>query len=507
MLDLLLTVNWLLGRVDEASSGTPLDLPNELWVLVFDQLQRRDLLALFATSKQLNQLVLPSILACSRTSLQDYFAGIWTVDADIVPLLSHALQLPEIYEITCVYDVHKPATPYLLQSLKQFVFFRPVRKLRLSFSGDLLSAYKSDLVPLTPQRSLTEPFCELLSSFAGGGSEDPVVLVGSEVVSSSAKDIRNWQLDKYSFGASEPLPARGLLSRLRFLAPATNPLRNKVPLRHHNGIITSVSPFISISSVHILRIEEPFSGRPWTLVLLNAESVHWPNTLRLVAAPLAAEEWDVVLPRLQFAMLPVLRMDSDKTTIRARALDAFLARHPTLTRINYKPDTRTLDDVLVPMSLPRLRGIAATALGARRLLRQPDALPNLSGVHIVHVSSASEMHDLLALFAQLRGTHKLILEAPAGSWLDAPQSFEHVIRPLSRVDMIVLSGARSPVDPEAIIRWVRYFPALRRVGLQDCLFRENGCADAEWEARRTRFMETAKKVLGDEDGLDVMVAV
>ncbi|KAJ7057126.1 hypothetical protein C8F01DRAFT_1153491 [Mycena amicta] len=506
MLDFVFAVNqWLVDRTDH-SAPVPA-LPSELWALVFNQtvLRRRDWLALFATCRRFNVLVLP---------LVDYFAGTWTVDAELVGLLNHAVHLPNIQEITCTYDVHSTSTPYLLRALERLLNRRAtsVRQLKLNFRGDLLSAYKSDLVPLTPQRALTAPFCALLSSFAGSGS-DPVVLVGTEVFSSSAAGIRTWQLDKYAFNAS---PTRGLLAGLQELIlnpspPVKGPLRTKVPLKHHNGLITLVSPLISISSVHIRRITQPFSTnspQPWTLVVFNAGSVHWPSSLRL-GAPLASDEWGAVLPMLQFANLPVVRMDP--CDIPARTLDAFLARHPTLTRMYYYPAEGSLDASPAPLTLPRLRQLTTTARGACRFLREAGvAFPHLSALRVRDVTQFTEMFELLGLLKNHQGTEALILEAPAGAWMEGfftSTPAVDLVRSLHRVNLVVLSGATSRVDPEVIIRWLRLFPSLRGVGLQDCLHRDGVAEDNAWEEMRRGFAQRAREVLGEEDGLDVMVTV
>ncbi|KAJ7164960.1 hypothetical protein C8R46DRAFT_1192699 [Mycena filopes] len=484
-----------------AAAGHSFDLPDEIWALIFHEacLRERDLYSLSLSCRHFNTLALPVLLYdFTDTSPSSLAAGKITMNSNLVPALTMAIQLPFIQRLSLTFDIHGDSkAPGELLALRALVGRLPsLVDLWLNFPRDLLSAYKSDLTPLTPQRAMTESFCDLLSAIPSTPN-DPVVFVGTEVFTSRAEDIRGWQLDKYMF--TEPPTGTGggrLLSLLSYIRPQAvkNPLRTKTSVKQHNGLYASAFPFISISSVHIQRLPGPFSAgiSGWTLVVLNAGSSHWPPALNL-SAPLAAEEWGAILPLLAFPKLPLIRMDRPREgagilpNVPAPVLDAFLARHPTLSRMYYYPDPLTLplpfppldsDPVRFPYaSLPRMRNITTTARGALHLFRAPEhAFPSL---FIVCISISPDddfggrtMTAALRLLARHGGANKLILEVASGAWMDSPHFGEadaEVVRALHRVDTVILSGFTDFVRPEAILGWVGLFPALRRVGLQGCL--------------------------------------
>ncbi|KAJ7077807.1 hypothetical protein C8R43DRAFT_966059 [Mycena crocata] len=454
-------------------------LPNELWAHIFQEplLQRKDLFAIFTSCRHFNNLVLPILLFTGGTKPSALAAGNVDIPSDMVSVLNLAIGLPPIGRLTCTFDISGDSrAPRDLAALKSFASRAPfLFDMRLNFFGDLLSAYKSDLVPLTPQRRITEPFCDLLSSI----SNDPVVFVGTEIFTCRAADIRSWQLDKYTF--TDP-GGGGLFSALAgFRAfsrpPAKHPLRTKTSITQHNGVNASVFPFISISSADVRHLSTPFSaGFPsWTLVTLNPGSAYWPNALNLSAA-LAAEEWAAILPLLSFPNLPRIRMERQSDVfglpnVPAPVLDAFLSRHPTITRMYYYPDPCTIPDApAFPFAaLPRLRNISTTALGVRHLFHSPaTAFPNMFAVCITGACTTGALHAL----ARHAGTSKLILEVSTGAWM--ADADEGAATALHRVDTVILSGVVDFVDTSAILRWVCLFPALRRVVLQDCLHADVG---------------------------------
>ncbi|KAJ7216577.1 hypothetical protein GGX14DRAFT_605317 [Mycena pura] len=487
----------------------PRDIPNEIWTLILQEpsLQRRDLLPVFASCRHFNDLVLPILLFKSGTTPLDLAAGTVCISSDMVPVLNVAIRLPHITRLTCTFDVRGDSrAPRDLRALKSLLV-PSLTHLRLNFVGDLLSAYKSDLVPLTPQRTLTEPFCNLLSSFPRD-PDSPVVFVGIEVFTCRAADIKDWLLDKYTF--TDP-NTRGLFGFLTGIRAPRNPLRAKTLITHHNGITTAVFPLISISSAHIQRVQQPLSAKysSWTLVVLNAGSFNWPNALRL-SAPLASEEWAAILPFLTFANLPVVRMDppddlSAGSNIPAPVLDAFLARHSSITRIYYYPDPQTLLDAPpFPFhALPRLRGVTAAARGMHHLFYNPEAsFPSLSIVRITATTvDAREPHlmlDALRLLARHGGSKKLILEVSSGSWMDLDLGLAGaaVACALRRVETVILYGHTDFVGAEGILSWIRLIPALRRVGLQDCLHPDVG------DDVKKHFASRAREVLGN--GVELM---
>ncbi|KAJ6588488.1 hypothetical protein B0H19DRAFT_1099645 [Mycena capillaripes] len=478
----------------------PFDLPNEIWSLIFQapSLRQRDLQAVFLSCHYFNDLALPILLYnFSGTNPSDLAVGEVDIPSDMVPVLNIAFRLPLIRRLTLTFDIRGDSkAPRELHALKTLV--RKVSSLvdlRLNFLGDLLSAYKSDLVALSPQHMVTESFCDFLSSIPCN-PDGPVVFVGTEIFTCRAADIRGWQLDKYLF--TDASAGRGLSSLLSgiqaYIKPQIkHPLRHKTSIKQHNGLHTAVFPFISISSVHIQRLEGPFSAEfsPWTLVVLNAGSSHWPNALNL-SSPLADEEWAAILPLLKFPKLPLIRMDPDPSSvpnIPARVLDAFLARHPTITRMFYYPDPLSIVDApaFPYASIPRLRNITTTARAALHLFHSPeDAFPNL---FIIRMTGSEEQHvitDALRLLARHGGSNK-ILEVSSGSWMDnLTEDAAAVVRTLHGVDTVILSGFTDFVHPAAILGWVGLFPALRRVGLQGCIHEDAGSKEQKDFPRRAR---------------------
>ncbi|KAJ7507304.1 hypothetical protein B0H11DRAFT_1971126 [Mycena galericulata] len=492
-------------------------LPNEIWTQIFQEpsLQHRDLFAVFTCCHHFNELVLPLILCNAGTLRSDLTSGSVDIPSHVVTTLNLASCLPTIGRMTCTFDIRGDSrAPRDFVALKDLLCRVPsLTHLRLNFLGDLLSAYKSDLVPLTPQRMVTESFCDLLSSLPND-PDAPVVFVGTEIFTSRAADIRSWQLDKYMF--TNPSPSEGFLGRFahfpQFRKPQRNPLRNKTSVKLHNGLHASVFPFISISSVDVRHIQGPFSPdfASWTMVTLNGGSSHWPNALNL-SAPLAAEEWAGILPLLSFPNLPLIRMDPtddlhEAHNIPSDVLDAFLSRHPTITRMYYYPDPLTLPDstpsptAFLPRMLnltatsralhlfrspesafpnhytpphaflPRMRNITTTARCALHLLRSPeDVFPNLSVLRITGTQDSHVITDALRLLSRHRGNNKLILEISTGSWMVGGPADAAVVRRLHRVDTVILCRFTDLVDPETILLWLSLFPALRRVGLQGCL--------------------------------------
>ncbi|KAJ7701768.1 hypothetical protein B0H17DRAFT_1044601 [Mycena rosella] len=445
----------------------PVDLPNEIWAQIFEEpsLNKRDLVAVFTTCRHFNHLALPILLFNSGTTLSALAAGNLEITSDTVPVLNMAVRLPSLSRIICTFDILGDSrAPRDLRALKALVArARAPIDLRLNFLGDLLSAYKSDLVPLTPQRSITEPFCDLLSSLPQQ-PDAPIVFVGTEVFTCRAADVRSWQLDKYMFDDTSTGGFSGFL-RTFTGTPARNPLRTKTSIKQHNGLHANVFPFISISSLDIQHLPGPFSTEcaAWTLVTLNAGLSYWPNALNL-SAPLAGTEWAAILPRLAFPNLPLLRMapPHPEGSIPAVVLDAFLGRHHALTRMSYYPDARTLPaaPAFPHAALPRIRNITTSARGALHLFCAPEAFPNLFAVRITGAVAPAA----LALLGRHAGHNKLLLEVSTGSWMETDDP--GVLR---RVDTVVLFEATDFVGADAVLRWLRLFPALRRVGLQGCL--------------------------------------
>ncbi|KAJ7177964.1 hypothetical protein C8R46DRAFT_1075488, partial [Mycena filopes] len=250
-----------------AAAGHSFDLPDEIWALIFHEacLRERDLYSLSLSCRHFNTLALPVLLYdFTDTSPSSLAAGKITMNSNLVPALTMAIQLPFIQRLSLTFDIHGDSkAPGELLALRTLVGRLPsLVDLWLNFPRDLLSAYKSDLTPLTPQRAMTESFCDLLSAIPSTPN-DPVVFVGTEVFTSRAEDIRGWQLDKYMF--TEPPTGTGggrLLSLLSYIRPQAvkNPLRTKTSVKQHNGLYASAFPFISISSVHIQRLSGPFSA-------------------------------------------------------------------------------------------------------------------------------------------------------------------------------------------------------------------------------------------------------
>ncbi|KAJ7031611.1 hypothetical protein C8F04DRAFT_694977 [Mycena alexandri] len=480
----------------------PMDLPSEIWTLIFQEasLRRRDLYAVLMSCRFFNQLIIPVLLYnFSGTSPSSLAAGEVDMTSDMVPMLNLAAHLPFIGRLTLTFDIRgESKAPTELLALKTLVSRTSfLVDLRLNFLGDLLSAYKSDLTPLAPQRAMTESFCDLLSAIPDN-TDDPVVFVSTEVFTCRASDIRGWQLNKYMFtDAGTGGGLLGLLSGMQaYIRPqARNPLRTKTSVKQHNGLHAAVFPFISISSVHIQRLPGPFSAElsSWTLVHLNAGSPHWPNALNL-SAPLAGEEWAAILPLLAFPKLPLVRMDLPRgdgiPNIPAPVLDAFLGRHPHITRMYYYPDPSTFHDApaFPYTSLPRMRNITTTARGALHLFHSPeDAFPNLFIVCINGVNDPGVITEAFRLLARHGGSNKLILEVSSGSWMDKPSSADAaVVSTLHHVDTVILSGFTDLVDGDVILAWIRLFPALRRVGLQSCLHDAVGLEGQKDFPRRAR---------------------
>ncbi|KAJ7099705.1 hypothetical protein C8R44DRAFT_810191 [Mycena epipterygia] len=484
------------------------DLPNEIWAQIFQEpsLHRRDLLAVFTSCQHFNDLVLPIILFKSGTAPSALAVGNVDIASDVVPVLNLASRLPPITRMQCTFDIRGDSrAPRELRALKELVARMPSRvDLRLNFLGDLLSAYKSDLVPLTPQRTITEPFCDFLCSLPQA-PDHPVVFVNTEIFTCRAADISTWQLDKYMFTntAAAGGGLLGLLTAISTLAgtPARHLPRTKTSIKQHNGLHAAVFPFISISSLDIQHLHGPFSSEfsSWTLVTLNAGSPHWPNVLNL-SAPLAGGEWAAILPLLNFPNLPLIRMDppqenaSDFPNIPAEVLDAFLSRHPNITRMYYYPDPLTIPDVTFPhdsLNLPRMRNITTTARCALHLFRHPEgAFPNLLALRITGVDEPHVIASALRLLSRHAGSNKLILEVSTGSWM-AIEPDAAVVCALHRVDTVILCGYTDFVDSTAILRWVDLFPALRRVVLQGCLHHDVG------QQARTDFPRRAREALPD----------
>ncbi|KAF8208349.1 hypothetical protein K438DRAFT_323146 [Mycena galopus ATCC 62051] len=296
--------SWLSPPMDVQTLASPhlqsFELPNEIWTLIFQDptLVWRDLYPVFTSCQHFNALVLPIILCSVSLANSPSTLGIGEVDipSDILPLFNLAFHLPLIRQLTLSFDMRKRGQiPREFHALKTLVLRAGASlvDLKLNFLGDLLSSAKSaDLVSLAPQPLITEAFCDLLSSFPFN-SDDPVVLVDSEIWSCRAADIRGWQLDKYRFSDADNAGwLYGFLSGIQaFVRPQSkHPHRTKTSVKLHNGLHTAVFPFISVASAHIRRLQEPFSGFPsWTLVVLNASSWHWPNSVN-ISCPLAAEE-------------------------------------------------------------------------------------------------------------------------------------------------------------------------------------------------------------------------
>ncbi|KAJ6481733.1 hypothetical protein C8R45DRAFT_1002868 [Mycena sanguinolenta] len=483
--------SWFSPQIaDAALHHKPLELPNEIWTHIFEEpsLLRRDLYSVFTSCHHFNDLVLPIFLwSFSATSVSALAVGDVDMPSDMLPLFNLAFRLPFIRRLTLNFDVTKRSqAPREFQALKTLVGrASSLVELKLNFPGDLLSSAKSaDLVSLTPQRLITESFCDLLASFPYN-PDDPVVLVDTDVFSCLTSSIRSWQLDKYRFTDADT--AGGLYGFLQaFVRPqAKQPHRTKTTVRLHNGLDTTVFPFISIMSAHIRRVQEPFSTEfpSWTLVVLNAELWNWPNAVNL-SSPLAAEEWAAILPLLNFRNLPRVRMDppegdlfrmnSATSSIPAHVLDAFLDRHPTITRMYYHPDPLTLPDApLFPYaSLPRMRNITTAVRCVPHLFHHPGAFPNLGVIRINAVHDPQVMHDAFSFLARHNGLNKLILELSSGSWMqDAAAT---VVCSLHRVDTVLLSGFTDFVEPTVILQWLSLFPALRRVGLQGCVHDDAG---------------------------------
>ncbi|KAJ6591132.1 hypothetical protein DFH09DRAFT_194473 [Mycena vulgaris] len=458
--------------VSEYSRLEPFDLPNEIWAQIFQEpsLHKQDLVAVLTSCHHFNDLALPIILFNAGTTPSALAAGNLDITSDAVPLLNLAFRPAPISQMTCTFDIRGDSrAPRDLKALKALISRAPSPiDLRLNFLGDLLSSYKSDLVPLTPQRMITKPFCDLLSSLPRD-SDAPVVFVGTEIFSCRAADIRSWQLDKYMF---EDTGAGGGLSgliRTLYRTPPRSPLRTKTTITQYNGLRTSVFPFISISSLDIQHLPGPFSsgGAPWMLVTINSGSPHWPNALSL-SAPLAAAEWRAILPLLSFPNLPVLRTEPPppEGTIPAAMLDAFLSRHPTLRRMSYYPDPLTLPaaPAFPHEALPCTRNLTTSAPGALHLFRAPEVFPNLFTVRI----TGAVWPDALALLARHAGHNKLILQVATGAWM-AGADAGVAAAALHRVDTVVLFGVTDFVATGAVLRWVGLFPSLRRVVLQECL--------------------------------------
>ncbi|KAK7042348.1 hypothetical protein R3P38DRAFT_2611488 [Favolaschia claudopus] len=485
-----------------------LDIPNEIWTYIFEDpsLGTEDLFHVFTACHHFNDLVLP-VLVCGFTMTDPpaLVAGHLEIPSTMVSVLELAFhsRFP-VRELTITFDIRngRGGTQRELSSLTTLVNRYPsLVDLNLRFLGDLM-APSNKSADLAPQRPVTEAFCGLLSSFSYD-PHDPMVLVDTEIFTCRAADVQKWQLDKYRFaepdagGGLYNLLSAGMQTLVMVKQPNKYPHRTKTPVRLHNDLQTSVFPFISISSVHMQRMQTPSSFTDeypsWTLAVFNQALWHWPNSVNM-SCPLAAEEWSAILPLVNFENLPQVRMDPpsrpDMTSkIPAPVLDAFLHRHPTITRMYYYPDPLTVPSgpPFPFASLPRIRNISTTSRNVVHLFQNPAAFPNLGVLTITGTTDAGVMTDALRLLARHAGKNKLIMEIHSGSWMDClTEDMEAVVRSVYRVDTVLLSAYTDWVEPLAILRWLSLFPALRRIGLQNCIHSDAGQKEQEDFPRRAR---------------------
>ncbi|KAJ7448901.1 hypothetical protein FB451DRAFT_1288114 [Mycena latifolia] len=443
--------------------GNVQDLPNELWAEIFRMLENPGLLAVSRVNRAFNALAIPLYLARNTISQADLHAGMLQVPAylDILPVLRTAFSLPPIRNLTCnVYGSHRTQ---LIGFLRRFVAQHPsLQEIHLTFYASLFQS-RGRFKAHTPKK-----ICRLLNDMTRNTGR-ALIIAGNRGLVSGAERGELWRVVRRVGG-----PPRGIRARIRTVTKRTSRAKDVVlkTAGEIQGLMRRDSYILDV----LLSIDITYSSSPddWTVIALNAGVVdHFSLT-----PGLSAVDWARVLPSLNFRLLQGFSMgrptgfgNPELRDVSAADLDAFLARHPRISRLEYVPQLPSASTLGPPtlslVSLPYLTSLTTTPAHFIHLHSAPNTFPEL--IELVLFAPPSmpaefaqrDFAEVLHLLAGSdSGVHSLRMRFP-GAWL-APHPTDLRIECLAGI----LIFGEFALDAPALAEFLAPFePGLKRIEL------------------------------------------
>ncbi|KAG5637666.1 hypothetical protein H0H81_003687 [Sphagnurus paluster] len=300
----------------------------------------------------------------------------------------------------------------------------------------------------------------------------------------------------------EPPAIRGLLYTEVHSAPAL--LRNRKICK-----ITLSSPTLPLLEEfriqsHIL-LELPFFN--WTLDLLNRSPI---KSLYFSNIQLTHYDWEHILSSLTLPHLTTLAFGSSK--IAFPDMQAFLARHPTITTLDLSGGTAI--GHLGPHSsahlLPHLNTLIAGPEYLCHFLTPTHAFPHLQSITVTtetratyHAQDFRQPEPVLCLIAQ-RPQHNIALTLSLPSrdglaeWLASVRARLAPVPNVAALDLCLTGDPPSQAALEDLVRFLGVFTSLRALTLREAFF-------PYWDAQCK--MEMVVRLWAEYPGLETVDGV
>ncbi|KAF5387152.1 hypothetical protein D9615_001998 [Tricholomella constricta] len=479
-----------------------LDLPNEILLCIFEQLEDdSDLYTLAQLSRRMHHLALPIYLA--RKGMGPFSGSLVLFDErsqDVLQALSIALFRPALKCVYCTFNFYWPDRR-VLRNLRGLV--RLVQRLsvlheaHLDFTNVRRFGQREGQVEVESywgavgngdvervEVDWAEEFRVLFEVIVKKGCTTLTVCLAGWTALSTPGQLKSVLrggtcLSRFFYG--------GVL--LNFLSSAVRALIGKGTETHTQARSTEPRDDLEVFNLHSAMLLQA-ELCPWTIRTLNSASI---CTLSLRNIEIHSESWAVILSCITLPLLSSLSIDL--CSITYPDLAEFLRRHPHvqylyLGRSLPAPPSPALSLHSDDLRLNNLTHLSAAPVYLNYLLAPPGVMPALKAVTIiarVHHSrhfDFGEMNNILLPIAprllqshplgygrsRIELTLELSFESSGDDWMlldAAPDTRENAVMPrLARLELRIGQHRLADRVVARLPRWLGLFSGLREVKMR-----------------------------------------
>ncbi|KAJ7153994.1 hypothetical protein C8R43DRAFT_1001633 [Mycena crocata] len=381
----------------------PLDLPNELWLEIFQMLDDPMLVTVSQVNHAFNALALPVYLSHHEMPLSLLSAGTLIIPSNrphTFAVLQTAVFLPPVRHLRCS-DYGNDGFRNIRYLTRLISRQAALERVNLTFYGEILTAGYRAKPKHVPGRIMQREVMKLLNCMMPTGKT--LILSGNRtlIISGAArKDM--WRVVR------RVIPIRGFRAKLRGAAVALKMHRpTEVVLRtvcELDGVV--YRDWHTLDTFQSVDVNYSDSPAEWAVLVLSAGIISRFN----ISPTLTASDWAGVLPKISLPNLQELGMGPatvfDLCDVNKADVDAFLIRHPHLLQLRYTPQLPDSNHLVPPSSLLQ------SLLHLTHLTTTP--------AHFIHLHHSSLSLTELTLFE------------PASTPGSADKDFPSVLRLLAR---------------------------------------------------------------------------
>ncbi|KAJ6529279.1 hypothetical protein B0H19DRAFT_1193534 [Mycena capillaripes] len=409
--------------LDNSPPATLLDLPNELLLVISEQLDDDGLLNLAAICKRVNLLLIPGIFARFGFELPAPFCGSLPFlsfsgeNLDLLRAIGIAYFVNSIEAIDCAFFAYNryisPKETFGACSALNTLAIRLAHLGHLRFNPYVTGHTTHELF------GWSDAMAVLLNSAAGRGDCAITVCSGpkDDYVADPRPFSHAFQV-RVSGNATPSQSGTTLLQRLRRALASVFRLSrgsHSLPRTSALAVLSSPSepesierpsgvkiPFLSQSALTTLNIHSSFllhaNFYRWTLHTLNTSPL---TTLSLDNIDLSHYDWTLTLPALTLPALTTFEIGQCAITVPD--LDLFLVRHPTIRTLDlpFHPAIGALSPPAAVCLLPHLASISATPDYLLYFLSDAEAAEWYPDLRAVGVTSNDESAYQVGQFRRL----------------------------------------------------------------------------------------------------------